>query len=149
MLGKLLGGLLCAVECVLCCVLCEQVYPVIYMSKIQVDIETSIYGEEFIAMKTAVEEVISVRYILRCLGVKVTKPTFILGDNRSVILNSTVPSSLLSKKHITISYHKTREASEAGIVHPLKKKGEWNFADVCTKVQTRKIHETLFQGMIS
>ena len=123
--------------------------PVLYMSKRQGAIETSTYGAEFIAMKTAVEEVISVRYMLRCLGVKVTKPTFILGDNRSVILNSTVPSSLLKKKHIAIAYHKTREASAAGIVHPLKTKGEWNFADVCTKAQTRKIHATLVQGMMS
>ena len=75
-------------------------------------------------MKTVVEKVISVRYILRCLGVKVTKPTNILGDNRSVILNSTVPSSLLKKKHIAIVYHKIREATAAGIVHPLKTKGD-------------------------
>ena len=75
-------------------------------------------------MKTVVEKVISVRYILRCLGVKVTKPTNILGDNRSVILNSTVPSLLLKKKHIAIAYYKTREATAAGIVHPLKTKGD-------------------------
>ena len=62
-------------------------------------------------MKTAVEEVVSVRYMLRCLSVKVSKPTPVLGDNRSVILNSTIPSSLLKKKHIAIAYHKTREAT--------------------------------------
>ena len=123
--------------------------PVFYMAKRQGAIETSTYGAEFIAMKTAVEEVISVRYMLRCLGVRITSPTHILGDNRSVILNSTVPSSLLKKKHIAIAYHKTREAAAAGIVHPIKTKGEWNFADVCTKSQTRKIHATLVNGMLS
>jgi len=37
-------------------------------------IERSTYSAEFMAMKTAVEEVMSVRYMLRCLGVKVTRP---------------------------------------------------------------------------
>jgi hypothetical protein len=86
--------------------------------------------------------------MLCCLGERVTKPTHIVGDNRSVILNSTVPSSLLKKKHIAIAYHKTREAAVAGIVHPLKTKGDWNFTDVCTKSQTRKIHATLVGGMM-
>ena len=123
--------------------------PVLYFSKRQGAIETSTYGAEFIAMKTAVEEVVSVRYMLRCLGVKVSKPTPVLGDNRSVILNSTIPSSLLKKKHIAIAYHKTREATATGIVHPLKMKGEYNFADVCTKSQDRKTFAYLVNGMMS
>ena len=123
--------------------------PVFYFAKRQGAIETSTYGAEFMAMKTAVEEVVSVRYMLRCLGVKVTKPTHILGDNRSVILNSTISSSLLKKKHATISYHLTREATAAKICHPIKTRGEWNFADVCTKAQVRKTHATLVNGMMS
>ena len=63
----------------------------------------STYSAKFIAMKTAVEDIISVRYILHCLGINVIKPSHIMGDNRSVILNSTVPSSLLKKKHIAIA----------------------------------------------
>ncbi len=100
-------------------------------------------------MRTAVEEVMSVRYMLRCLGVKVTRPTYILGDNKSVILNATIPSSLLKKKHVAIAYHMTREASAAGICHPLKTKGTWNFSDVCTKAQVRKVHGDLVGGMMS
>ena len=123
--------------------------PVFYFAKRQGAIETSTYGAEFMAMKTAVEEVMSVRYMLRCLGVNVTKPTHILGDNRSVILNATIPSSLLKKKHIAISYHMTREATAARICHPIKTKGDWNFADVCTKAQVRKTHATLVGGMMS
>jgi hypothetical protein len=122
--------------------------PVLYMAKRQGAIKTSAYGAEFIAMKTAVEEVISVRYMLQCLGVKVLKPSNILEDNQSVILNSTIASSLLKKKHIAIAYHKTREAAAAGIVQPLKTKGDWNFADICTKLQTRKTHAMLIGGMM-
>ena len=94
--------------------------PVFCIAKRQGAIETSTYRTKFIAMKRVVEKMISVRYMLHYLGVKVTKPTNILRDKRSIILNSTVPSSLLKKKHIAIAYHKTREAIAAGIVHPLK-----------------------------
>eukprot|EP00957_Ditylum_brightwellii_P093387 7110858-Ditylum_brightwellii.AAC.1 len=103
--------------------------PDMFMSKRQGAVETSTYRAEFVAMKTAGEEVMALRYMLRCLGVKVTKPTRILGDNCSVVLNSTIPSSLLKKKHVDISYHMAREAMAAKAVHPVKMKGDWNFAD--------------------
>ena len=123
--------------------------PVQYMSKRQGAIETSTYGAEFVAMRTAVEEVMSVRYMLRCLGVRIEKPTHILGDNRSVILNATLKSSILKKKHIAISYHMAREATAAQIVHPIKTKGENNFADVLTKAQTRKTFKDLVKGILT
>eukprot|EP00957_Ditylum_brightwellii_P189598 14432122-Ditylum_brightwellii.AAC.1 len=110
--------------------------PVMYKSKQQGTVETSTYGAKFMAMKTTAEEVMAVRYMLRCLGVKVSKPTCILDDNRSVIIDSTVTSSLLKKKHVAISYHMAHEATAARIVHPLKTKGDWNFVDVLTKSLT-------------
>ena len=122
--------------------------PVFYMAKRQGAIETSTYGAEFMAMKTAVEEVTAVRYMLRCLGVKVSQPSRILGDNRSVILQSTVPNSLLKKKHVAIAYHLTREAAAAGTVHPLKTKSEWNFADLLTKSLARKPFASLVNGIL-
>ena len=45
--------------------------PVFFSSKCQGVIATSMYGAEFCAMRSAVEEVQAVRYILCCLGVKV------------------------------------------------------------------------------
>eukprot|EP00957_Ditylum_brightwellii_P131624 10038375-Ditylum_brightwellii.AAC.2 len=72
----------------------------------------------------------AVRYMLWCLGVKVTQPTRILGDNQSLILNSTIPSSLIKKKHVAISYHMAKEATAAKIVNLLKAKGDWNFAAI-------------------
>eukprot|EP00957_Ditylum_brightwellii_P142703 10873209-Ditylum_brightwellii.AAC.2 len=85
----------------------------------------------------------AVQYMLRYLGVKVSKPTHILGNNRSVIINSTISSSLLKKKHVAISYHMDYEATAARIVHLLKMKGNWNFAEVLTKLQKRKIFVSL------
>ena len=94
--------------------------PVFVLSKRQGAIETSTYGAEFCAMRTAVEEVQSIRYMLRCLGVKVTFASLICGDNSAVISNCTVSASLLKKKHVAIAYHKTRESAAAGAVHPIK-----------------------------
>ena len=45
--------------------------PVYFLSKRQGAIATSTYGAEFCAMRTAVEEVQAVRFMLRCLGVRV------------------------------------------------------------------------------
>ena len=81
--------------------------PILGKSKRQGSIETSTYGAEFNAMRTTTEEVLSIRYMLRCLGVQVTRPTAVIGDNAAVIINATIPESLLNKKHVAISYHKT------------------------------------------
>ena len=118
--------------------------PVYFMSKRQGAIATSTYGAEFCAMRTAVEEVQAVRYMLRCLGVKVKHATLICGDNQGVIQNSTIQDSLLKKKHVAIAYHKTREAAAAGIVHPIKIRSEHNFADILTKAVTGKTFWALY-----
>eukprot|EP00957_Ditylum_brightwellii_P057679 4373503-Ditylum_brightwellii.AAC.1 len=44
--------------------------PVMYQSKRQGAIETSIYGAEFMAIKVAGEDVMAVCYMLHCFGVK-------------------------------------------------------------------------------
>jgi len=123
--------------------------PIFYSSKRQGAIETSTYGAEFCAMKNAVEETISVRYMLRCLGVKITTASLVCGDNIGVVQNATIKDSLLKKKHVAISYHKTGETAAAGIVHPTKTPGAFNYADVLTKSQTLKTFCTLVGGFMS
>ena len=122
--------------------------PVMFSSKRQGAIETSTYGAEFCAMKTCMEELISLRYMLRCLGVKVEHASFVCGDNLGVIQNVSIKDSLLKKKHVAISYHKSRECIAAGIAHPMKTKGKHNFADVFTKGQTHKDFSTLVGAMM-
>jgi hypothetical protein len=112
--------------------------PVFYSSKRQGSIETSTYGAEFCAMKTCMEELLSIRYMLRCLGVKVVHASLVCGDNLGVIQNICIKDSLLKKKHVAISYHKSRECVAAGIAQPAKTNGKHNFADVFTKAQTLK-----------
>ena len=50
------------------------------------------------AMKTSVEALRGIRYKLRMMGVPLTGPTYIYGDNMSVIYNTSQPESTLKKK---------------------------------------------------
>ena len=53
---------------------------------------------------------------MKSMGVAVTKPTIIYGDNLSSITNATVPGSALKKKNLALSYYFCREHLSAGIV---------------------------------
>ena len=64
----------------------------------------SSYGSEFTAMKTGVEISEGLRYKIRMMGILLAGPTRIKADNRSVIMNSTVPESVLKKKSNSIAY---------------------------------------------
>ncbi|MGH7955107.1 MAG: Ty1/Copia family ribonuclease HI, partial [Gloeomargaritales cyanobacterium] len=103
-----------------------------YVSKRQGTIESSTFGAEFAAMRVAVEESIAVQNTLRSLGIP-TEPVTILGDNLSVIHNSTIPGSVLKKKHISIAYHKVRECVAAGIIEVSHITSKDNLADILTK----------------
>ena len=121
--------------------------PVLWSSKRQGCIATSTYTAEFVAMRNAVEEAISLRYMLRCLGVPVTKPTDLFGDNRSVYQSSCMADGELKKKHVAIAYHYVREAIAAKVVNSFWIQSEANLADICTKALGRNkfapIAETL------
>ncbi|CAJ1951564.1 unnamed protein product [Cylindrotheca closterium] len=106
---------------------------VLWSAKRQVCIATSTYSAEFMAMRTGVEEAISIRYMLRSLGVPVTKPTHMFGDNMSVINTPSLLNLELKKKHIAISYHMVREAVAGRIVRPIWCNTHKNWADICTK----------------
>ena len=95
--------------------------------------ETSTYGSELVASRIATELILEIRFMLRSLGVALDGPTLMLGDNMSVVLNTSVPSSVLKKKHNAIAYHRVCEAQAAGIVRIVKEDGETNLADVLTK----------------
>ena len=87
--------------------------------------------------------------MLRCLGVKVKSLTLLLGNNKGIIHNSTLPNSILKKKHVAISYYKTRKCATAGILYPLKTKGNRNFLDIIAKVTTEKVFYQHIEEMTS
>ena len=121
--------------------------PVLYHCKRQGAVETSTYSAEFMAMRTAVEEIISIRYMLRCLGVNVDTATSVYGDNLGVIQNATIKDSLLKKKHVAISYHRVREAVAASVIIPIKIRSQDNFADCLTKSLPIADHSRLVNGL--
>ena len=58
-----------------------------WYSKKQGSVETSSFGSEMVALKTATELSIALRYKLRMMGVPIENPIHIRGDNMSVITN--------------------------------------------------------------
>ena len=73
-----------------------------WLSKKQATIEGSIFGAEFVAMKTSLKALRGIRYKLRMMGVPLTGPVYVYGDNMSVIYNTSPPESTLKKKRNSI-----------------------------------------------
>jgi hypothetical protein len=67
------------------------------------------------------------------LGVVLERETLLVGDNMSVVLNTTIPSSSLKKKHLACSYHRVREAIAGGFVNYGHIPSTSNLADIGTK----------------
>jgi hypothetical protein len=67
------------------------------------------------------------------LGVPVEGPTTLYGDNMAVVLNTTVTSSQIKKKHNAIAYHRVREAIAGNIVCLAHIPSEENIANILTK----------------
>ena len=86
----------------------------------------------------AVDLIIEMTHSLRSLGVPVDGPALLLGDNQSVVLNTTVPSSVLKKKHNAVAFHRIREAIAAGICRFVHIRSEENYADLLTKSLGKK-----------
>jgi hypothetical protein len=67
------------------------------------------------------------------MGIPLLGPSQVLFDNNSVVLNTTIPSSTLKKKHNAIAYHRVREAVVAKIVKVNHISGADNIANILTK----------------
>jgi hypothetical protein len=108
--------------------------PVTWFSKRQPTIETSVFGAEFVAMKNGMEATRGLRYKLRMMGVALSGPTYIYGDNMSVIHNTQRPESTLKKKSNSICYHAVRESVAMGESITGHVSTHNNPADIATKV---------------
>lgn len=107
--------------------------PIDWFSKRQNTVETATYGSEFTSARTATEQIVDLRYTLRSFGAPIDGPAWMFGDNQSVVTSSTLPHSVLKKRHNALSYHRVREAIAAGILHFIHIEGITNVADVLTK----------------
>ena len=70
-----------------------------------------VLGRNFLAMKQCCEYLRGLRYKLRMMGIPCDGPSYIFGDNQSVLANTTIPDSTLKKKSQSIAYHFVREGS--------------------------------------
>ena len=107
--------------------------PIQWFSKKQNVVETATYGSEFMAARQAVEQIMDLRYTLRMMGIPLDGPSWMFGDNQSVLTSSTIPHSSLNKRHNALSYHRVREAIAAGIINFMHVDGKANPSDVLTK----------------
>ena len=107
--------------------------PIYWFSKKQTRVENSVFGSEFIAMRTGLEVVQGIRYKLRMMGIPLKTPTYIYGDNMSVIYNTSRPESTLKKKANSVCYHYIREAVAADECRTGHISTHENPADVLTK----------------
>jgi len=104
-----------------------------WYSKRQETVETATYGSEFVAARTAVDQIEDIRQTFRYLGVPVQGKSYLFGDNASVVTSGTVPQSSLKKRHSLLCYHRVREAVASAMMLFSHMPGEHNPADVVSK----------------
>ena len=85
-------------------------------------------------MKNAMELIESLSYKLRMFGVPIEGPTNIFCDNEAVYKNTSLPESILKKKHHSIAYHCCREAVAAEKVRVAKEGTKTNLSNLLTKL---------------
>lgn len=117
-------------------------------SKRQRTVETSTYGSELVASRIATEVAMEYRYALRSLGVEVDGPAMMYGDNNAVVLNTTLPSSQLKKKHQAVSYHRVREAIACKIVEFNHIPSWTNYADIMTKPVSAHVFHSFVKPLL-
>ena len=96
------------------------------------------------AMKKAVEVVMTLRCHLRSMGVKVSKRTRIFVDNKSVLLNVTNPASTLNKKALALAHHFVREHQSGEVINAQQISSKDNCADCLTKA----LNSTALHGLV-
>ncbi len=105
-----------------------------WLSQKQPTIAWSVFGAEFVAMKLGMEALRGIRYKLHMVGVPIAGPTYVYGDNMSVIHNTQRPDSTFKKKNLSICYHAVHEAVVMGEILTSHVQTENNFSDFMTKV---------------
>ena len=107
-----------------------------WYSKKQNTVESSTFGAEFCVVKTALEIIEDLRYKLRMFSILIDGPANVYCDNEAVYKNTSIPESVLKKKHHSIAYHRCRKAVAANTMRIAKQGTEKNLADLFTKILT-------------
>ena len=107
--------------------------PFNWYSKKQATVETATYGSDFVAAKTATEQIMDIRQTLRYLGAPIGAKSFLFGDKRSVVTSDTLPHSTLTKRHNILSFHRVREAIAAKVMAFYLIQSAYNLSDMLSK----------------
>jgi hypothetical protein len=109
--------------------------PILWVSRRQNTVETSTFVSEFVALRHVQDVIIALRYKLSMfVGVPLERPVQVYCNNQGVVKNTSIPESVLSKKHDAINYHVVREAAAVGVLQVHKEDTATNLADLFTKV---------------
>jgi hypothetical protein len=108
-------------------------FPVDWFSRKQATVETATYGSEFVAARTATDQIMDLRLTLQYLGVPLYKRSYMFGDNEAVVDSSSFPHSKLHKRHQALSFHRVREAVASGMLRFIHIDGPSNPADILSK----------------
>ena len=119
-----------------------------WLTQKQKTVEKAVFGSEFVAMTHGVETCRGLRYKLRMMGVPIAGPTYVFGDNMSVIFNTSRPSSQLKKKSNSVCYHAVREAVAMGECITTHIPTLLNFSDILTKVLYGMKRQNLVNGIL-
>ena len=85
-----------------------------WLSKKQATVKKSVFGSEFVAMTHGIETMRGLCYKLCMMGFPIDGPTYIFGDNMSMIFNTSRTEAQLKKKPNSICYHAVWEAAAMG-----------------------------------
>ena len=107
--------------------------PMDWFSKRQSQVETATYGSEFMVARQATARMIDLRYSLRSFGVPLNGPSWMFGDNKSVVTSGAIPHSTLGMRWNVLSCHRVREAVAGGWVRFEHIPGTENPVNILTK----------------
>jgi hypothetical protein len=85
-----------------------------------------------VAARIATDQVIDLKQTLGYMGIPVERAVM-FGDNQSVVTSATVPQSKLNKRHVALSYHRTREAIATKQLEFYHIHGDINPSDMLSK----------------
>ena len=99
-------------------------------------------------MKHGIETLKGLRYKIHMMGMPLSGPTYIYGDNKSPVTNSSSPELTLEKKCNSICYHAIRESVEMGETLLTHIRTGENLADFVTKTTSGAKRHKLVSGVV-
>jgi hypothetical protein len=122
--------------------------PIIWLSKQQATIETLVFGAEFVAMKHGIKTLRGLRYKIRTMGIPLSGSTYIYGNNKSQVTNSSRPELTVKKKCNSICYHAIRESVAMGETLLTHIRTGEKLAAFLTKATSGAKHRKLVSGVV-